>query len=153
MTTHRPQHLSPATRGPHSSPAARSQHAGEPPTLLMTTFGAIRNHNTAIASASETPRSTTTLSTPFSPYLQSSAYPRSLDPRDPSPMATRTQSSLNAPYNPQQWGPLSSTSTSSPLDAATRSRHPSRSSRFPTFAPRLVGPDGMTIIHRPLHLA
>ncbi|KAL8639533.1 MAG: hypothetical protein Q9228_003448, partial [Teloschistes exilis] len=140
MTTHRQQHLAPATTGPYSSPAARPQHAGEAPTLLTTTFGAVQNHSTRIASGSETPLSATTLSTPFSPFLQSSAYPRSLDPRDSSPMATRTQTSFNAPYNPQQWGPLSN-STSSPLDAATRSRHPSRSSRFPNFAPRLMGPD------------
>lgn len=152
MTTHRQQYLAPATREPHSSPAARLQHAGEPPTLLTTTFGAVQNHSTRTASGSETPLSATTLSTPFSPYLQSPAYPRSLNPRDSSPMATRTQASFNAPYNPQQWGPLSS-STSSPLDAATRSRHPSRSSRFPAFAPRLVGPDGMIIVHILLHLA
>lgn len=151
MTTHRQQHLAPPTRGPHSSPAARPQHAGEPPTLLTTTFGAVQNHSTRIASGSETPLSATTLSTPFSPFLQSSAYPRSLDPRDSSPMATRTQASFNAPYNPQQWGPLSS-STSGPLDAATRSRHPSRSSRYPNLAPRLVGPDGTIIIHISLPL-
>ncbi|KAL8689655.1 MAG: hypothetical protein Q9218_004717, partial [Villophora microphyllina] len=136
MSTHRTQFFALATTGPQSLPAARRQHAGGQPALLTTTFGAVQNHNSGLGSGSETPLSTTTLSTPFSPYLQSSTY----HPRDTSPMATRTQVSFNGPYNPQQWGPLSS-STPSPLDATTRTRHPSQSSRFPRFAPRPVGPD------------
>ncbi|KAI4225854.1 MAG: hypothetical protein L6R36_003610 [Xanthoria steineri] len=55
-------------------------------------------------------------------------------------MATRSRPTFNAPYNPQQWGPLRS-STSSPLEEATRTRHPSQSNRPARFAPRPLGPD------------
>ncbi|KAL8730317.1 MAG: hypothetical protein Q9181_004704 [Wetmoreana brouardii] len=146
MNSHGPYLLPPATRGSQVTPSSRRQHATQPPTLLTTALNGAHNQNLGVASASQTPLSTTSLSTPFSAH-QASPYPLSpgIESRESSPMATRTPASFNAPYNPQQWGPLSS-STSSPLDAATRTRHPSQSSRFPRFAPRPVGPDGMNTV-------
>ncbi|KAL9025727.1 MAG: hypothetical protein Q9196_005500 [Gyalolechia fulgens] len=60
--------------------------------------------------------------------------------RGSSPLATRTPASFSAPYNPQQWGP-SASSTSSPLDPASRTRQAAHPSPFPRFAPRPLGPD------------
>ncbi|KAL8972000.1 MAG: hypothetical protein Q9183_000777 [Haloplaca sp. 2 TL-2023] len=144
MTSHRPDLYPLATRGFSSTPTFRRQHAaGQPPTLLTTNFAGAQNQHLGIASASQTPLSTTSLSAPFSAY-PTSAHPLSpqADFGESSAMATRSRGSFNAPYNPQQWGPLSS-STSSTLDTATRSGQSSQSTRFPRYAPRLVGPDGM----------
>ncbi|KAL8928965.1 MAG: hypothetical protein Q9172_000717 [Xanthocarpia lactea] len=138
MNPQRPQHLfSPAT-GP-SQPSRR--HVGHPPTLLTTTFAAPHPQSLGTPSALQTPLSSTSLSTPFSAF-PSSAYTLSNSPAPggASPMATRTRPSFNAPYNPQQWGPLS-TSTSSPLEETPRTRHTSQSNRLARFAPRLRGPD------------
>lgn len=142
MTSPHSHLLSPTTRG-LPSPASRRQHVGQPPTLLTTALSTAHNQSVGASFGSQQPQSTTSLSAPFSPYQYSAYSPSaSAETGESSPMATRTQSNFNTPYNPQQWGPLSST-TSSPLDVATRSRQSSHTSRFPRFAARQAGPDGM----------
>ncbi|KAI4263506.1 MAG: hypothetical protein L6R42_001355 [Xanthoria sp. 1 TBL-2021] len=142
MNPQRPQPLLPPA--PASSQPSR-RHVGQFPTLLTTTFAGPHPQNLAIPSGLQTPLSTTSLSTPFSAY-PSSAYSlsSSAEAGASSPMATRSRPTFNAPYNPQQWGPLRS-STSSPLEEATRTRHPSQSNRLARFAPRLLGPDGTKV--------
>lgn len=151
MTSHRP-HLLPTTTGaPHLQPSRR-QHVDRPPTLLTTALSAAHNQNPGLSAASPHPLSTTSLSAPFSPYPSSPHPPSSTtEMRGSSPMATRTQASFSAPYNPQQWG-LSASSTSTPLDTASRTRQSAHPSRFPRFAPRPVGPDGKRLWYKP-HLA
>lgn len=143
MDPHYPHFFS-ATTGPSQS-SSRRQHLGQPPTLLTTSSGGLPTRHLHIPSGPQTPLSTTSLSTPFSSYPSSSlVLSPGAEARPSSPMATRSPPSLNTPYNPQQWGPLSS-STSSLLEDDTRARHRSQSSRFPRFAPRPLGPDGMTV--------
>ena len=120
----------------------RGQHAGQPPTLL-TALGSAYNQGLDAGVGSQTPLSTTSLSSPFSIH-QTSAYPPSPGAamRGTSPLAVRGPSNFNPPYNPQQWGPLGS-SSNSPLEAATRSRQLGQSARVPRFAARPAGPDGI----------
>ena len=54
-------------------------------------------------------------------------------------MARRSQASFSGTYNPQQWGPLTNSSTSSP---AVGDHRQAQSSRVLALAPRPVGPDG-----------
>lgn len=128
-------------------PSTRRHHVGQPPTLLTTALSAAHSQNTAICTASQPPQSATSLSAPFSPYQHSAYSPFSnAHSRESSPMASRAQPAFSAPYNPQQWGPLSS-STSSPLEVASRTHQSSHTTRVPRFAPRLRGPDGMGLEH------
>ena len=119
---------------PSSPPARRRQHAIQPPNLLTTSLGNARYANQAIGSIQQTPVASTALSTPFSAHPQS-AYPSS--PAD----AMRGSSFRHTPvhptaYNPQQWGPVSSTSPQPPVQfpQTHRTQH--------AYAPRQVGPDG-----------
>ena len=143
MNPQRPQHLFSPT--PASSQSSR-RHVGQPPSLLTTTFAGPRPQDLRIPPGLQTPLPTTSLSTPFSAY-SSAAYPLSSggEAGGSSPMATRTRPTFNAPYNPQQWGPLHS-STSSPLEESSRTRHGSQSNRVARFAPRLLGPDGTKVV-------
>ena len=117
--------------------ARRRQHPGQPPSLRTTSLGYARN--AGVAAPPATPLSTTSLSSPFSANPQS-AYPASPGGamRGVSPMNFRT---LNAAYNPQQWGPVNNASHSS---LAAEHRQNTHSTRAPLLAPRLVGPDGKT---------
>ena len=126
----------PAQEGP-SSPRRR-QHAVQPPNLLTTSLGNARNIGLGLGGSIQTPLSTTSLSSPFSTY-QPSPYPASPGGamRGVSPMATRTPAAYNTPYNPQQWGSSSSSSSSA---LGTR---PRQLTRVEQLAPRPVGPDGM----------
>ncbi|KAL8778138.1 MAG: hypothetical protein Q9213_007554 [Squamulea squamosa] len=138
MDPQRPQQLSSPSPGP-SQPSRR--YGDQPPTLLNTSFAVPRPYNLAFPSGSQTPLSTTSLSTPFSAFpLSACSLSNSAEVGSSSPMATRSRPNFNAPYNPQHWGPLSS-SSSSPLEEATRNRHTSQSNRSAPFAPRLLGPD------------
>jgi hypothetical protein len=134
--------LSPAEAEIAIIPPRRRQHAVQPPNLLTTSLGQARNNGLGIGGLSQTPISSTTLSTPFSTYPQSaySAVPPSPGGamRGTSPMAFRSQSGFSAAYNPQQWGPVSHTSPASGGEHG----HDGRSSRVVALAPRPVGPDG-----------
>ena len=141
MATHR-SHLLPTATGGPLPPISRRHHVGQPPNLLTTALSGAHSHHTGLSAGSQQPHSATSLSAPFSPYPASPYSPSpSTEMRDSSPMAARSQSNFGTPYNPQQWGPLSS-STSSPLEPATRTRPSTQSARFPRFAPRPAGPDG-----------
>lgn len=133
--------------GRPQSPPIRRHNLAQPPALLTTALSGAHSQNNALLTPSQQPQSATSLSAPFSPYPYSAYSPfPNANSRESSPMATRVQSTFSAPYNPQQWGPLSS-STSSPLEVATRTHQSSHSSRFPRFAPRLTGPDGKGLEH------
>jgi hypothetical protein len=122
----------------------RRQHAVQPPTPLTTTLD--NAHRASWGTEAPTPVSTTALSTPFSIY-QPSPYPVSPvgTMRGTSPSVHRAPTSFSAPYNPQQWGPLSGSSTSSPSPASRPggARHASQPTRVAVLAARPVGPDGM----------
>lgn len=118
----------------------RRQHAGQPLNLLTTSLGNARNASLGIGGSTQTPVSTTSLSTPFSGYSQS-PYPQSPGAamRGSSPMVLHSQSSFSGTYNPQQWGTVSNGSPASSFTAGPRS---SQLSRTVGLAPRPVGPDG-----------
>lgn len=149
MTPQRP-HLSPATTGGSQLTPSRRRHVGQPPTLLTTALSAAHSQIAGVSAGSgcQPPQSATSLSAPFSPYQYSPYSPSpNAETRDSSPMATRAQTGFNAPYNPQQWGPVAN-STSASLDVATGTRQSSHAAaRFPRFAPRPLGPDGMSFEH------
>ena len=103
----------------------------QPPSLLTTSLENARASNLAVGTALRTPTTATTLSSPFSAHPHS-AYPSSAGAMSTSsPMAVRHTSSFPAAYNPQQWGPMNSSS-------------PRPTSRVVALAPRAVGPDGNT---------
>ncbi|MCJ1397847.1 hypothetical protein MMC11_001043 [Xylographa trunciseda] len=141
-----------AEQGVVASP--RRQRPGQPPSLLTTSLTNAQTLGHGLPLGGQTPLSTTSLSTPFSAH-SSSPYPMSPGgaSRGSSPMALRSAAGFSAPYNPQQWGRLSSTdsspSTSSGLTVNVHARHlPTRTT---TFAPRPVGPDGKeSMIHHVL---
>ena len=56
-----------------------------------------------------------------------------------SPMSAREATGFGGAYNPQQWGPMSATSSS-----ASHSAGGGGQIRSTYLAPRLVGPDGMS---------
>ena len=119
--------------------ASRRQHAVQPPSLLTTSLENARNPSLAgPGGLLATPISTTSLSTPFSAYPVQSPYAQSPGGamRGASPMTFRSQGGFSAPYNPQQWEPLSDGAAQSPSTAQ-------RQQRSVPLAPRLVGPDGM----------
>lgn len=118
-----------------ASPSRRRQQALRPPNLLTTSLGNARNAGLGIGGNGHTPISTTSLSSPFSGFPQSPGGAM----RGTSPMALRSQASFSGTYNPQQWGPLSNSSTTSP---ATGDHRHSQASRAVALAPRPVGPDG-----------
>lgn len=120
----------------------RRPHAIQPPTLLTATLE--NAHSAGLGITGHTPVSTNSLSSPFSAY-QHSPYP--LSPagamRGTSPMAHRATTSFNAAYNPQQWGPVSSGSTSSPSSSSrTMTTRQTQTTRVAVLAARPVGPDG-----------
>lgn len=122
----------------------RRQHAVQPPTLLTSTLE--NAHNASWGTGILTPLSTTSLSSPFSIH-QPSPYP--LSPagamRGTSPSLHQAPAAFSAPYNPQQWGPLSGTSTSSsPASRPLGMRQANSSTRVAMLAARPVGPDGMS---------
>ncbi|KAH8697625.1 hypothetical protein BGW36DRAFT_359409 [Talaromyces proteolyticus] len=91
-----------------SSPTSRRSNAIQPPALTTSLGSAPYQSLSAGARIGYTPSPATSLSSPFSqgqsPYLPSpaSALPGA------SPMASRIpSSSYSAPYNPQEWAPLS----------------------------------------------
>ena len=57
-------------------------------------------------------------------------------------MTSRSQMSYSGTYNPQQWGPVRSTSAG---PASAENQRPLQSQIIPTLAPRPVGPDGKAI--------
>lgn len=102
--------------GAAASPRCR-RRAVQPPTLTTTvSFG--QSHASGLGLFSQTPVSTTSLSSPFSSssVVQQSPYPTSPAGtlRGTSPMALRSSTGFSAPYNPQQWAsPSSASGTSS----------------------------------------
>lgn len=125
----------------------RRRHVAQPPTLLTTTLGNAHISSHAGRANPQTPISTTSLSSPFSvhqalPY-SASPYPSSPSSamRGSSPMVPQATSSINAAYNPQQWGAMNSNCSSSSRTAAATTGYSGHGSRL---APRLVGPDGMS---------
>ncbi|KAI4215835.1 MAG: hypothetical protein LQ351_001823 [Letrouitia transgressa] len=120
-------HLSPSSAS-GGLPTSPPPNVNRPPHLLTTALGPDQGPY-----QDQTPQSTTSLSSPFSLH-QSSAYPASPPSaaRGDSPMAARGQAGFNAPYNPQQWGPVSGSSRNPSGGTAAR---PAR------YAPRLTGPD------------
>ena len=66
--------------------------------------------------------------------------------RGASPMASRSASSFNGHYNPQQWGAVNGVSPNS-ISMAGEHRQTSQLSRTAHLAPRPVGPDGMEEPH------
>ncbi|KAL6717523.1 hypothetical protein ACLMJK_005438 [Lecanora helva] len=119
-----------------ASSSRHRQQAVQPPNLLTTSLGNIRNAGLGIGLGgnNQTPVSTTSLSSPFSAFPQSPGGAM----RGQSPLASRSQASFSGTYNPQQWGPLSNNSTNSPAGGDHR---PARSSRVVALGPRPVGPD------------
>ena len=74
----------------------------QPPTLSTT--GIVPQRQNALA-VPYTPASATSLSTPFSAHVSAGASPLAQAPSvASSPMATRSATSLVAPYDPRQWG-------------------------------------------------
>lgn len=141
-------HPSNATHGPPGLGTSgivtcprRRQTPSQPPNLLTTSLGNARA-GLAIGGFAQTPVSTTSLSSPFSAYPQS-PHPQSPGSamRETSPMSFRSASGFNTTYNPQQWGPVSSSSTNSVPTLGER-RQTSQSSRLSHQAPRPGGPDG-----------
>ena len=127
-----------------SSPRRR-QHAAQPPNLLTTSLGNARNAGLGIGAVTQTPLSTTSLSSPFSGYPQS-PIPQSpgATMRGSSPMALRSQTNFSGIYNPQQWGPVRSTSAG---PSSVGHRQATQSQTVPALAPRPVGPDGKNVTY------
>lgn len=122
----------------------RRQHAIQPPTLLTTTLE--NAYHTGLGINGHTPVSTTSLSSPFSAHQQS-PYPVSPagTMRGTSPMQHRAPTAFNSAYNPQQWGPLGSGPTSSPISSSrTTGFRQSQPTRVAVLAARPVGPDGIS---------
>ena len=126
-------HLYNVSGGP--APPRRRQNPNQPPNLLTTSLGNARNAGLGLGRVVQTPISSTTLSSPFS------AYPQSTNPQSPggamrgaSPMASRSASAFSAHYNPQQWGAVNNFSSTS-LSMAGEHRQTSH------LAPHPVGPD------------
>ena len=133
---------SPTSVRPSNLPTSlRRQHAVQPPSLLTTSLENARNPSLATpGGVLATPVSTTTLSTPFSAYPVQSSYPQSPGGamRGASPSTFRSQTGFSAPYNPQQWEPLSDATPQSVSSAQ-------RQQRTTHLAPRPMGPDGMAL--------
>ena len=129
------------------SPPPRRRHALQPPSLLTTTLE--NAHNLGLGIAGQTPVSATSLSSPFS-TSPTSPYPASPTGamRGASPMVLRAPSAFNTAYNPQQWGPVSSGSSSTPISTSrpVSIRQPNQS-RAVVLAPRPLGPDGKPNIY------
>lgn len=140
--------LASTQEGPSASPRRR-QHAVQPPSLLTSTLGNAHISSHGVGPNSQTPISTTSLSSPFSVH-QASPYPSSPAStlRGSSPMALRSSSSFAAAYNPQQWGAMNSNGPSNSRSATAtttaQSGHGSRLAHGP------VGPDGVADTH--LHI-
>lgn len=98
--------------GSQTSPRRR-EHVAQPPALTTSLCGIqLQGGVLGLASAySATPRSTSSLSGPFS---QTNPSPYAPSPggaaRGTSPMAGRLSSGYSAPYNPSEWGPVNGTS-------------------------------------------
>ncbi|KAK2762066.1 hypothetical protein FQN54_001073 [Arachnomyces sp. PD_36] len=90
----------------------RRENVAQPP-MLMTSLSGAQYQGLGLALSSPagytaTPLSTTTLSSPFSLSQAQSQYHPSPGAavRGTSPMAGRHSGGYNAPYNPQEWGPV-----------------------------------------------
>ena len=107
----------------------RRRYAVQPPTLT-TTLSAAHNHGLGLGLSTQTPNSTTSLSSPFSQYNPSTytASPGGAS-RGTSPMASRNAAGFNVPYNPQQWGAVAASSPNTGVGQATHARNPSHLSR------------------------
>lgn len=141
MNVQYPYAREPQLDGP--SPPQRQRHSLQPPSLLTTTLG--NAHNLGLGIAGQTPVSATSLNSPLAAY-QTSPYPASPTGamRGTSPMVHRPPSAFNTAYNPQQWGPVisGSSSTSNSGSRPASIRQPNQSTRVAVLAPRPVGPDG-----------
>lgn len=128
----------------------RRQRAIQPPSLLTTSLNNAQSFGLGLGAYTQTPISSTTLSTPFSAH-PSSAYPASPGgaARGTSPMALRSAVGTGGPYNPQQWGRISSESSPVPatgsISVATQRF---QSTTVTTLATQPTGPDGK--FHYPL---
>lgn len=124
-----------------AAPPQSRRRAVQPPTLT-TTVGFVQTHVSGLGLISQTPISTTSLSSPFSSssVVQQSPYPASPvgTLRGTSPMAMRSSAGFNAPYNPQQWA--SPTLASGTSSSTRRTNQPTRVIAL-MAAP--TGPDGM----------
>jgi hypothetical protein len=108
--SHPAVNLSPSQAGDAFQHARRRENAVRPPTLV-TSLNIPRHQGPGpglSTSYTSTPISTTALSSPFSrsqPHLPSPGGAI----RGSSPMA-QGRSNYNVPYNPQEWGPMASSS-------------------------------------------
>ncbi len=138
----------PYSRSPELERSSSVRTRRQPPNLLTTTLG--NAHNLGLGVAAQAPISATSLSSPFSLSThQLSPYPGSPPGamRGASPLVHRTLATFNTAYNPQQWGPLSSGSNSTPTSSSRptsirQSSQSSQSRRPPLVAARPMGPDG-----------
>ena len=107
-----PQHHPPpppTQAGSQQSPRRR-ENVAQPP-MLMTSLSGPQYQGLGVALSpgyTATPISTTTLSSPFSLSQAQSQYHPSpgTAARGTSPMTSRHSGGYNAPYNPQEWGPV-----------------------------------------------
>ena len=113
----------------------RRQQPVQPPNLLTTSLGNARSAGLGIGGITQTPVSSTSLSSPFSMNTQSAGGAV----RGASPMALRSQASFSVNYNPQQWGPVNS-NTLAPSSVGDYRQ--AQSSRVATTTLRPLGPDG-----------
>lgn len=136
-------HAPAPSRHPTAPAALRRPHAAQPPSLLITALDNTRNPSLGVGSVTQTPLSSTSLSSPFAAHSQS-AFPHSPAGTMRAALSQNFRSYANVQnsYNPQQWGPMSST-------ASPQSLHPSTSThRFhtgQTYGSQPVGPDGKGI--------
>ena len=120
---------------PNAPSPLRRQNAAQPPMLVTASLNNAHHANAGLGLA--VPGSTTSLSTPFSPFAALSPYAPAPSPASAtvaSPMALRSAASYTAPYNPQQWGPLHP--DGHPMQM------PRQQTQTVTYAPRMMGPDG-----------
>lgn len=119
----------------------RRQYAVQPP-ALTTTLNVAHNHGLGLGLTTQTPNSTTSLSSPFSQYNPSTFTDSPGGAaRGTSPMASRNAAGFNVPYNPQQWGTVAGSSPNIGLGQAFHARH-RQLSRAVAVGPEGSGSDG-----------
>lgn len=122
-----------------SSPTSRRNNAIQPPALTTALSGVPYQSLSAGGRLGYTPSPATSFSSPFSqtqsPYLPSP----SVAIPGPSPMASRVpSSSYGAPYNPQEWAPMSGGGSPQVAHLA----QPQQRSNVVRVAPRSSGEPG-----------
>lgn len=122
-------HASPVLREVPPAPHRRPLGV-QPPSLRTTALDNASRTMSAFYEA-ETPASAVSTNNPFSASTPGGTARA-------SPMSARESMEFGGAYNPQEWGPMSTTSSS-----ASHSAGCSGQIRSTYLAPRPVGPDGM----------